>query len=341
MIKKVMTKLLVLLSCTSVFSQEHFITNLYVYDLFLMNPAAAGGEKDCNSLNAYYQKQWVSMDAAPSTQVFSYQRGLTPQLGMGTYIFNDKNGYTSELGLQQSFSYELPLIDNLKRKMSLTFGLSLNVEQSKIDQAAFVAADSPFDPIMYGGVESGWGVNANSGFMIKYNKYHVGMSVTNLLPQNNPMYKYSEDKQLPLDLHVHGGTSFKIPSRDVFIFPEIMYRRNKMADSRFDINFKLKMPTFNEKLAYWSIITYRRTVEHNYGTDLSASTTLGLNYSAMSVGLEYQFSLSGSQSYYGNAFQLVLGYRFNCDSNKGAVPCSFQDYIYEGISNSKKSRKKR
>ncbi len=323
---------LVICGCQSVFGQEHFITNLYVYDQFLMNPATAGGDKSCNQLNAYYQKQWFGMDDSPSTQVFSYQFGINNQLGSGTYIFNDKNGYTSQIGLQQSFSYEIKLLDNRRRRSSFQFGLSLNVEQSKIDQTSFISDGEYFDPIITGGTESGWGVNANTGFLIKYNNHHLGMAFTNLLPQNNPLYENTYTNKLYTDMHIHLGTWFKLSSRDVFLFPELMYRKNKLADSRFDVNLKIKMPTYNHNLAYWTILCYRRSMDHNYGRDLSSSITAGINYSRFSFGAEYQISWSGSQSYYGNGVQLVLGYRFNCNNfKKGAVPCSFQDVIYEGF----------
>ncbi len=316
----------------SIWGQEHFITNLYVYDLFLMNPATAGGDKSCNLVNAYYQKQWFGMQDSPSTQLLSYQFGINNQLGSGTYVYNDKNGYTSQIGLQQSFSYEIKLLDNRRQRSTFQFGLSLNVEQSKIDQTNFINDSQLYDPIISGGSESGWGVNANAGFMLKYNNHHIGMSLTNMLPQNNPLYDNSYENELPADVHIHMGTWFKLSSRDVYLFPEIMYRRNKEADSRFDVNLKLKMPTYNHNLAYWTILCYRRSMDHDYGRDLSSSITAGINYNRLSFGLEYQFSWSGSQNYYGNGVQMVMGYRFNCNNfKKGAVPCSFQDVIYKGF----------
>jgi len=323
---------LVICCCQTILGQEHYITNLYVYDLFLMNPAAAGGDKSCSQINAYYQKQWFGMDDSPSTQLFSYQFGISRQLGSGTYIYNDKNGYTSEIGLQQSISYEIKLLDDRRNKSTFQFGLSLNVEQSKFDQTSFISDGQNYDPIIQGGTESGWGFNANTGFLFKFNNHHFGMSLTNILPQNNPLYDNAYYNENPTDLHAQVGTWFKLSSRDVYLFPELMYRRNKQADSRFDVNLKLKMPTYNNKLAYWTILCYRRSMDHEFGRDLSSSITAGINYDRISFGVEYQFSLSGSQTYYGNGVQLVLGYRFNCnDRTKGAVPCSFQDVIYEGL----------
>ncbi len=323
-------------------SQRYYITNLYVYDLFLMNPAAAGGDKRCTVFNGYYQSQWVEMDNAPSTQVFSFQHGLNSKLGMGSFIYNDRNGNVNQLGLQQSFSYEVKLMDKLKSQSQLAFGLSLNAEQAKISQGAFIGGVNPYDPAITGGTEMGWGLNANVGMMLNYNHHHVGMSFTNILPQNNPLYEGLEETNLPVDMHLHVGTSLKFPGRDIFLFPEIMYRRNNLADTRFDINMKLKIPTFNDQISFWGVIAYRRSTDQQLGRDLTLGTTAGINYGPVSMGLEYNQGLSGTQSFYGNAFQLVLGYRIQCrSSKKGAIPCKFMDVMYEGYAGQVKNGRRR
>ncbi len=330
MTQRIILLFAILFTCKFVNAQEHYITNLYVYDLFLMNPSAAGGDRSSNRIDAYYQNQWNSMEESPTTQVFSYQFG-TGHLGSGTYIYNDANGYTSQLGIQQSLSYEVTLVDNTRNSSHLSFGLSLSANQAKIDESSYSSGDT-FDPIMTGAVESGWGINANTGMLLKFNHYHFGIALTNLFGQTNSLYnEYDSSNELPVDYHFHAGTWFKMPVRDIFIYPELMYRKNKLADSRFDINMKLKMPTYNESVAFWSILSYRRSQDHSYGKDLSSSITVGMNYGPVSVGVEYQQGLAGANSYYGNGFQLALGYRFNFkDPSKSSIPCSFQDVYYEG-----------
>jgi type IX secretion system PorP/SprF family membrane protein len=329
--KSILFLVFALLSCNYISAQDYFITNLYEYELFLMNPAAAGGSKSCSQVNVFNQKQWFDMEGSPTTQIISFQTGLTSQFGIGTYIYNDQNGYTSEIGLQQSFSYEIKLQDQLKRKSYLSFGLSINAEQVKIDESTFYE-DGSYDPIVSGGVESGWGLNANTGVLFKYNNYHIGVALTNLLGQTNTIYDDSSEESEATDFHIHAGTWFKLASRDLILYPELMYRFNSLSDSRFDINMKFKMPTYNDNVTLWSLLCYRRNMVSGYGKDLSASFTMGVNVSKLSFGIEYNQSLSGSSSYYGNAYQAILGYRFNCRENKnGRVPCSFQDVIYKGI----------
>lgn len=315
-------------------AQEYYITNLYLYDLFLVNPAAAGGDRSCNKIDVYYQNQWQGMEDSPTTRIMSYQFGLS-QLGAGTYIYNDVNGYAKQFGVQQSISYEIKLSNRPKRKTYLSFGLSLNVNQASVDESSYYASSTAsYDPVITGGVESGWGINANTGLLLKYNHYHLGVSLTNLFGQTNSLYEDGLVNELPVVFNFHVGTWYKLSERDVFFYPELMYRRNKLTDSRFDVNMKLKIPTYNKDVAFWGILCYRRTMDDEYGKDLSASVTLGINYGAISCGLEYNQGIAGVESYYGNGFQLVLGYRFGFvkDPSKYSVPCSFEDVNYNGYS---------
>ncbi len=332
MIKNITLVFTVLLLSGILRAQEHYITNLYVYDLYLMNPAVAGGDRSSNKIDLYYQNQWQSMDDSPTSQVLSYQFG-TSKLGSGTYIYNDANGYTGQFGFQQSLSYEVTLANNQRHECYLSFGLSLNFNQVSIDESSSYEGGTDYDPIMTGGVESGWGINSNTGLLLKYDRIHFGLALTNLFGQTNSLYEGSSANKLPVDYHFHAGTWFKMKGRDIYFYPELMYRRNNLADSRFDVNMKLKMPTYNDNIAFWSMLCYRRSMDADYGKDLSSSVTLGVNYGALTCGLEYQQAIAGTQTYYGNGVQLVLGYRFGFkDPSKDSVPCSFQDVYYKGYS---------
>ncbi|WP_221932498.1 type IX secretion system membrane protein PorP/SprF [Carboxylicivirga sp. M1479] len=302
-------------------AQKYYITNQYLYDMYLMNPAGAGFYKGCYEFSAYYQKQWFGVDESPTTQVLSYQGPLTKGLGLGTYFYNDRNGYYSEMGFQTSLSYEVMFSRKRKRTASMTFGMSINAEQSSIDQTQLTDG-AILDPVFSGAKESGWGFNSNAGILFKYNDYYLGFSVTNLLPQNNPMYTHDEEPALTSDIHIHGGTSYKISDRDIYIEPFIMYRRNMLVDSKLDLSTKLFFPTPDPNLSFWGVLSYRRTMDHNFGKSLGLGTTGGVQINNFMVGLEYQLGLTSAQVDYGSSYQLILKYRICKDRSKGSIPCS-------------------
>lgn len=305
------------------FGQRQFITNQYIYDLFLMNPANAGSNPNCYIVNGFFQKQWFGTDLAPTTQLLSFQAPLGGNVGSGTYFYNDRNGFNKKLSLQQTFSSKVTLKENKRGFTTLSFGLSALVEQTSLDESEFSGGSSAVDPSITGGVESGTGFNLNAGFIFQMNKFKTGFSITNILPQNNKMYDNSvEEPDLSKDWHFFASKSFKIPDRELYVEPIAYYRFNSQNDRKLDLNLKMQMPTLSEDLSFWGIIAYRRTMDSDFGKDLGFAATGGIIYRSLSVGLEYQLGTTSARTHYGNAMQLVIGFRFCNNRNNQAVPCS-------------------
>lgn len=316
-----------LLIVTMASSQRYFVTNQYVYDMFLMNPAAAGFNRTCVSVNGFYQRQWFGTDLAPTTQLFAAQMPAGGNVGSGTYILNDRNGHNRKMSLMQAFSVEIKIKENRNgTNTSLVFGLGALIEQATVDQSNFEGGVG-IDPVVSGNKESGIGYNANTGMLLRIGKYHVGAAATNILPQNNPLYDSEYEPELPVDFHVHAGTYFKYPTRDIWFEPQIYYRRNSLQDTRLDLNMKLDIPTFNQDFSFWGVIAYRRNVDSKFGKSLGLAVTGGINYKGINVGLEHQLGLTGAQTHYGSAYLLVFGYNFCHDKKTRSLPCSERDPI--------------
>lgn len=321
MMRKVLLLMCFVTMVTVTKAQKYYITNQYLYDLYLMNPAGAGFYKGCYEFSGYYQKQWFGMDQAPTTQILSYQGPLTESLGLGTYFYNDRNGFYTEMGLQTSLSYEVMFTRKRKRTASMTFGISINAEQSAVDQTQLTDG-AVLDPALTGANESGWGFNANAGLLFKYNDYHAGFSVTNILPQNNPMYLSTNEPELTSDIHIHAGTTYKVADRDIYLEPLIMYRRNMLVDSKLDLSVKGFFPTPDPNFSLWGLVSYRRVMDHQFGKSLGLGTTAGVQINNFLVGLEYQLGLTSAQTDYGSAYQLICKYRICKDKSKRSIPCS-------------------
>jgi type IX secretion system PorP/SprF family membrane protein len=288
--------------------------------MYFVNPAAAGMYKSCLQVDGLYQKQWFGMDKAPTTQLLSLQTGLNDQLGSGTYVFNDRNGYYQKMGLQQSLSYEILLSKNRRHNTTLHFGLSLNLEQVSLTQTEFTDG-AVIDPTVSGAKESGFGMNANSGIILKVNQTQFGVSLTNMIGQTNKFYEGMGEPDLGMDINFFFSTLIKPHDRDLFIEPLLYYRRNTLISSKVDLNVKLTMPTTNPSLSFWGLLAYRRTMDSRSGIDLGMAVTAGVIRKRFSVGLEYQFGLTSARNHYGNVYQLVCGYRFCRDKSKGALDC--------------------
>lgn len=315
------------------YGQKYYITNQYVYDLFLVNPADAGSNRNCITFNGFYQKQWFGVDLAPTTQLLAFQTPLMNNLGSGTYVFNDRNGNFKRLGLQQSFSVEVLLRKNRRGNTSLRFGLSAFLEQSSIDYGN-LSDGAMVDPVFSGGRESGIGFNANSGVILQVNDHQLGVAASNVFAQNNPMYKSEWEPNQGMDFHLHAGSSFKIPERDVFLEPLFYYRFNNLSESRLDANLKLYMPTLDPNVAVWGILAYRRSMDVRLGKNLGMATTFGIDYKSFSLGIEHQLGLTPAQKQFGSAFVLVASYRI-CAKKGSAFPCTQEDAIIKAAQRDK------
>ncbi len=309
--------------CLFAEAQKYYITNLYMYDMFLLNPASAGTDENCYSFSAFYQNQWLGMEESPTTQILNFQAPVRHNLGMGSYIYNDRNGNMKEFGVHQAFSYEILLKKTRRTISTLSFGLAFSLEQSKIDESSLNDYPSAvLDPAISGGISSGWGFNTSTGFLYKYNDYQFGFSVTNMLNQNNPLYLSYEEPELPTDYNVFISSLYKISSIGIFVEPIVMYRQNSSDDKKLDLTMKGIFPTMDPEYALWGLVSYRRTMDHEYGKSLGLGTTVGVNYHRISFGVEWQLGLTGAQMDFGSAYQLILKYVICNNLKHRAIPCS-------------------
>ncbi len=319
------TKLLVLLLGLiplSALSQRAFISNHYIYDMFLMNPADAGSNRKCYVLGGMYNQQWIGTDLAPTTQLLSFQAYMPKNTGSGTYIYNDRNGNNNRIGLQQSISVDVILRENRKGFTSIAFGLSALVEQASLRTSNFIGDGIDIDPVITGGNHNGVGFNMNAGLILKIDQYKIGASVTNLLPNNNPFFQNDEEAEIKPYTHAFASSVYKYPGRELYLEPIVYFRHYSNNDSRLDVNLKAQLPTMSEDFSFWGLIGYRRSMDQKAGKDLGIAATIGFLYKGINLGFEHEYGLTGAQSHYGSYMKLILGYKF-CQSGKHkAIPCS-------------------
>jgi len=327
---------ILLLGFSELAGQKYFITNQYVHDLFLVNPSDAGSNRNCITLNGFYQKQWFDMELAPTTQLLAFQAPLMQDLGAGAYLYNDRNGNFRRQGLQTSLSSKVVLSKARHGEKSLHFGLSTLFEQSSINMDLLSDPDV-VDPVITGESDKGVGFNANAGMMLKINNHRFGVAASNIFSQNNPMYNSDWEPETGPDFHLHAGTSWKLPERELYFSPLLYYRSNQHSDTRLDANLELFMPTLKEGIAFWGILAYRRTMDQQLGENLGVATTVGIDYKSFSFGIEHQLGLTDAQKQFGNTMVAVVRYRICEGSRKGAYPCTQKDAMFE-FSNRKKDR---
>ena len=120
-------------------AQQVPLYSQYMMNGFLLNPAFAGAE-GYTALNLTSREQWLGLQNAPRTHALSGQTRLlknsfiskgasvrkrqrmssrSGKVGLGGYVFNDRNGAIDRTGLQFSYAYHIRM-----RKSQLSFGIS-------------------------------------------------------------------------------------------------------------------------------------------------------------------------------------------------------------------------
>ena len=137
----------------SLAGQQLPLYSQYLYNRFLINPAVAGSD-GYSSLNLTAREQWVGYSGAPRTFSFSGQtrilkRGhvirskgsdrtvFRPQtdgkVGLGGYVFSDRNGLIRRTGFQASYAYHMWVQSNTQVSMGLAFtGYHFKIDEDEI-----------------------------------------------------------------------------------------------------------------------------------------------------------------------------------------------------------------
>lgn len=175
------------------YSQQDAQYTQYMYNTNNVNPAYAGS-REVLSIFGMYRTQWVGLEGAPDTGVFSIHSPVGERTGLGLTIVNDRIGISDETTISADFSYAIPVSENYK----LAFGLKatanlLNVDYSKLDWR------DPDDPVN-GNIESMFSPNIGAGAYLYSAKFYVGLSVPNILETEH----YNDNIKSTASERLHG-----------------------------------------------------------------------------------------------------------------------------------------
>jgi type IX secretion system PorP/SprF family membrane protein len=185
-----------LISCNLLVGQQLPLYSQYLFNKFLINPAVAGSD-GYTSYNLTAREQWVGYYGAPRTFSFSGQTRLLKRsfilkqtkvrkafyrpktdgkVGLGGFIFSDRNGLVQRTGFQASYSYHLWL----QNSTQLSMGLAFTGYHFKIDEK-LINFEDPNEPWLNNDLRRGIFVpDATFGIYLLNAKYSIGFSADQL-----------------------------------------------------------------------------------------------------------------------------------------------------------------
>ena len=293
--------------------QETFpIYSDYLSDnVFLIHPSAAG-IGNCGKVRLTGRKQWQGVVNAPELQTISFHNKFGDKAALGFVLFNDKNGFHSQKGVQATYAFHLEVGDGNNFEQ-LSFGLSATAVQNQSDQRTFFG-----DEAVKQLIESTSYFNAD--FSVAYHKggFSSYFTVKNLLLSAKNNLNNSLE---PLDLRnyiISSGYYFDF-REDIKFEPSLMFQYKEGTGEKIaDINFKA-YKNFN-KTQLWAALSYRRSFDDKAIENLQYITPIvGVNFNKMMVSYTYTKQL-GNIVFSNQGFhQITLGINILCKRPRAAA----------------------
>ena len=248
-------------------------------NVFLVHPSAAG-IGNSSKLRMTARQQWAGIPDAPALQTLSFHSkfGEESNAAYGFVLFNDKNGYHSQKGVQGTYAYHLPLSDN-RFFEQLSFGLAFTFVQNQSDQRFFGNSD------VAAIIQSTSYYNAD--FSVAYHR--AGFSSYFTLKNLLLTAKNNLNVQEPLDLKNYIFSLGYYYGKDNFIQlePSIMLQFKESVGQR-TADFNLKAYKTFSQTQIWAAISYRKSFDPNtIDSSQFISPIIGLNYNNFMFSYTY------------------------------------------------------
>jgi type IX secretion system PorP/SprF family membrane protein len=265
-LKEILIVILILLLPAVARGQQLPLYSQYMMNSFLLNPAVAGTD-GLTSLNLTAREQWLGFENAPRTVAVSAQSRLlksspisrghslrnrptrmsrSGNVGLGGYIFNDRNGIIDRTGFQGSYSYHIWMNRN-----QLSFGISLTAFQLRLDERNSLIRDDN-DQLLNGRRNSLFVPDVNMGVYFSNPNFYIGFSSSQLLES---ALKFGNDgyRDFKMLRHYYFTGGYGLFLDDGFIIePSIMVQSTLQGKFQADFNTR-----FYFRDDYWGGASYR------------------------------------------------------------------------------------
>ncbi len=279
--------------------QQVPIYSQYLFNKFLINPAVAGSD-GFTSFNLTAREQWIGYSGAPRTVSFSvqgrvlkkpsfvkssagkrrnvYRPGSDGKIGIGGYVFSDRNGLIQRTGFQATYAYHIWV----RQSTQLSFGLALTGYHFKIDETK-INFEDPNEPWLTNDLRRGIFVpDANFGIHILNPRYTGGFAIEQLFQS---LGKFGSDAYDDFKMERHYnlfGTYLFETGRYTELQPSFIFRMSEQLMPQADIGL-----TYIFKQEFWGGLAYR--------TGGAIIANIGFQYQRMFFGYSFDYTMQEIQ----------------------------------------------
>ncbi len=267
MLKHLATILTLVCLATSLKGQQLPLYSQYSMNRFLLNPAVAGTE-GFTTVSLTAREQWIGFKGTPKTHSITIDSKLLPdsyiskaisirkkkrkssragKVGIGGHIYNDHNGPIDRTGIEGTYAYHLDL-----EKTLISFGLSVNFFQMRLNTDKLILADDLPDEVIDGGKHTLFIPDASIGIYALSQDYYAGISTINVLQSLVQFGKNrTGDYHLNRQYNLMGGYKYLL-NDDLLFEPSFLLKIPQTMRAQLDIQMKVHI-----KQDYWAGLTFR------------------------------------------------------------------------------------
>ncbi len=315
-IKRILIIICGILLGTSVNAQQVPMYSQYIMNGFLINPSYAGND-GYTTLNLTAREQWLGMPSSPSTYAVSFQtrwlrnsyiqkstnvrkeivKPTRPsRVGLGAYIFNDRNGIISRTGFSATYAYH---IEVGRYGSQLSFGLASTLYQFAIDLDGAIVADindeflNNYDRVVFI-------PDFNFGVSYTSPKYYFGFSATQLFRGTLTLGNTAKNPRTELGhFFLTGGVKIPLVENEWILEPSALIKTSDMIlkAAQMDITTRIYY-----KEDYWAGISYR--------TQDALIMMMGLRYDKFYFAYAFDLALTDIRKHSQGSHELSFAVKF-------------------------------
>ena len=277
----------------------------YMFNHMAVNPGYAGSH-DAICLTAVHRQQWIGVDGAPVTSVFTAHAPFKlfgASHGIGLTVLSDQIGFYTDVSAGLDYAFRLPIGPG---KLGIgVSGIFLN-QALKANWYIPNGGSAEMDPSIPNPNESITGFDMGFGVFYRADNVFFGISSTHLL---EPVLRYAEKNEAKymLTRHYYATAGCLLPLNNPAweVAPSIMAFSDGAA-TQFTTNLNLM---YNKKL--WGGIGYR--------LNDSFIAMLGFDlFNGIKIGYSFDYTYTSMSKYMtaGGSHEVVISYCFNLVQEK-------------------------
>lgn len=313
------TVIIVMLFFVGIFktdAQQLPLYSQYMMNGFLFNPAVAGSD-GFTTFGLSSRDHMVGFENSPRTNAFSIQGRLLRQsfnvknspvfkskkvskrsgrVGMGGYVFNDRNGYVERVGGQIAYAYHIYL-----QNTQLSFGVSASTFRFQLNTAKLTFRDED-DVLNESFANKVLVPDANAGVYLLTKNAYAGFSVTNCFETRVQIGGQPLDYRMYRHYFLMGGKRFNQESTYAWE-PSFLIKGSEKAGFQAD----LQMRVYYDKNYYFGM---------SYRTGSAVGAMAGVKLKRLFISYAFDYSLQSIQRYSLGSHEINLAYKLGDNARR-------------------------